>query len=480
VIGRGLFLVAVVCIAATASAQARTTPASPKPAATPVQKCQFEFDNPPTTRLASTQLPSKAYNLFFGGGVVAKCKVQKLVLKSDSLEYYGDEGRFYFVGHVDYSDPKLKLKSDFLTYYQKEERLFASLNVDAKLPSGSMLKGPSLEYFRAVPKIRPQARAIAIARPTVTIIDKDAQGKPLDPMTVTGATIWMEGDSVVSSSGNVIVVRPEITAAGDSLYLDGGKGLIRMMRSPKITGTKGRPFTLVGETIDILSRKKKIERVLSKNAAEAVSEDLTLKSDTIDLRVADDLLQRAITWGKSRAHATSPSQNIVSDSIDVLMPGQRVREMHAIRGAVAEGTPDTTKYKTKDKDRLAGDTIIAHFDSIPARDTSSKPRIRQLLAIAHASSYQNLPPSDTTIHRPAINYVCGQRITVTFDSAKVRAVKVEDPGAVTCSGGYFEPQPDSTSKARAAAKTPPAKTPPNQTPPANVPPKPAALPTRQP
>jgi hypothetical protein len=76
------------------------------------------------------------------------------------------------------------------------------------------------------------------------------------------------------------------------------------MRKPKMVGTKGRPFTLVGETIDLLSKRRKLERVLSKTAAEATSEDLNLKSDTIDMRVTDDLLQRATAWGKGRAHAT--------------------------------------------------------------------------------------------------------------------------------------------------------------------------------
>lgn len=440
-------------------------------AAPPSGRCKLNFES---DRIASVQLPSGQRNAFLAGGVIARCPNQKMVLKSDSLEVYGDEARYYFVGHVDYTEPRLKLKSDFMTYFQREERIYASLSVDAKLPSGSTLKGPSLDFYRAVPKVRAQQKGIAIGRPTITIIDKDAQGKPLEPMTITGDNLWMNGDSVVSSLGNVIVVRPQLTATGDSLYLDAGQGLIRVMRNPKITGTKGRPFTLVGETIDLLSRRKKLERVLAKNSAEAVSEDMTLKSDTIDLRVTDDLLNRAIVWGKSRAHANSPAQNITSDSIDVLMPGQHLRELHALRGAIAEATPDTSKYKTKEKDRLMGDTIIARFDSIPARDTTSKPQIRQIVAIAHAASYQHLAPSDTTIHKPAINYICGQRITVTFDSAKVKAVKMEDPGEIKCGGGYFEPQPDSVSKP--APKTPP-KTP--ATPPA-VQPRSPAIPPKQP
>ena len=431
-------------------------------------KCALEVQY---ERINSIQLPSGNRNSYLGGNIVATCASQRMVLKSDSLEQYGDEGRFFFIGHVDYKEPRVKLKSDFLTFFQREDRLLAFLNVDAVLPNGSTLKGSSLEYFKPIPKVRPKQKGIAVGRPTLTIIDKDAQGKPQPPVTVTGNTIWLDGDSVVASAGEVVVVRPELTATGDSLYLDGGSGLLRMMRKPRIAGTKGRPFTLVGETIDLLSRRKKLERVLAKNAGEAVSEDLTLRSDTIDLRVTDDLLQRAVVWGNSRARASSPSQTIIADSIDVLMPGQRVREMHALRTASAEGTPDTTKFKTPEKDRLTGDTIVAYFDSIPASDTVTKARIRELVAISKATSYQHLPPQDTTFRRPAINYVCGQRITVTFDSAKVRLVKVLD-SKPPCGGVYVEPD---TARAPQASGRPGASTP-RPVPPTNAPgPSPAPV-----
>ena len=416
--------------------------------AAPKGRCQFTFDNTPTTSLSTSQLPSKQYNSFLGQGVVARCASQGIVLKSDSLEVYGDEGRYYFIGHVDYREPRLKLKSEQLTYFQRDERILAVTNVDAQLPSGSSIKGPSLEFFRPIPKIRPQQQGVGIGRPTMSIIDKDAQGKPQPPVKLTGNTIWLKGDSIVASSGDVVIVRPELTANGDSLFLDSGAGLLRLMRNPRVVGTKGRPFTLTGETIDLLTHRKKLERVLAKNRGVAVSEDLTLRSDTIDLRVSDDLLQRAIVWGKSRAFATSPSQTISADSIDVVMPAQRVREMHAVRGASALGLPDTAKFRlaADDRfDRLTGDTIVALFDSIPARDTVTKPRIRELIAISNATSYQHLAPQDTSLRLPALNYVCGKRIIVAFDSAKVSKVKVEDSDP-PCGGVYLDPKPDSTLK----------------------------------
>jgi hypothetical protein len=257
------------------------------------------------------------------------------------------------------------------------------------------------------------------------------------------------------------------------------------MRSPRIQGTKGRPFTLVGETIDLLTRNRKLERVLAKSKAEAQSEDLNLKSDSIDMRVTDDLLQRAIVWGKSRAFATSPTQSVVADSIDVLLPGQRVRELHALRGAVAEGMPDTTRFVATDKDRLTGDTIIARFDSIPAADTAARPRIQRLLALGNATSLRSVAANDTTLCKPTVIYARGKTIDVRFRAGVIDSVDVVDRDLAR--GVILEPTPDSTNtcrvlRPRATASTlTPAKTAPTEPAP-RVPPavQPIVLPPRRP
>jgi len=406
----------------------------------PTGRCQLQFraDHP----LNSFKLPSGQRNNFLGGNVVATCEAQGLRLRSDSVEAYGDDGRIVFIGHVDYREPRVKLRSDLLTYFQRDERVLATQNVVATLPTGSTLTGPQVELLRPIPGVRPQQSATAIGRPTISLVERDSLGRPQPPVKITANTVYLQGDSIVSAVGQVVVVRPELTAIGDSLYADAGSGLLRMMRQPRITGTKGRPFTLVGETIDLHTRQRKLDRVLAKNAAQAHSEDLDLKSDTIDLRVSGDLLQRAIVWGKSRAHATSPTQSIVADSIDVLMPAQHVRELHALRAASAEAAPDTTKFRTAEKDRLTGDTIVAYFDSIPARDTTAKPQIRLLVATGHATSLQHLAPKDTSLCLPAISYVKGRIITVHFDSAQVSTVKITDKEDAT--GVYAEP--DSTAE----------------------------------
>jgi len=403
-------------------------------------RCRFTFTA--TRPVLALQQPSGQYNVWAGGDVVSNCRAKGLVVTADSLEYYGDEGRTVLIGRANYRDRRLRLTSTTLTYFEPDERILAVENVVGTLPTGSTIRGPQLEFLRAVPLIRPQQLATAIGRPTISLVERDAQGRAQPPVRITGNTVWMVGDSIVAASGSVVVVRPQLTATGDSLYADAGQGLLRIMRTPRIVGTRGRPFTLTGETIDLLTRRRKLERVLAKSNAEAQSEELNLKSDTIDMRVTDDLLQRAIVWGKGRAFATSPSQSVTADSIDVLLPLQRVRQLNAVRGAVAMGTPDTAGVVTTERDRLTGDTIIAYFDSIPARDTVSRPRIRLLRSLGSATSLRHVAPGDTTLCAPRILYTRGRTIDVQFTAGVVDTVEVLDRVQLA-SGALLDPQPDS-------------------------------------
>jgi len=408
------------------------------------EKCFF--DNRPGTHQTVNTLPSGQRNTFFGGGIVVRCPSRTLRLEADSLESYGDEGRIFLVGHVHYDDPRLALTSDFLTYKQLTEYIFASSNVVAKSPkSGSTLRGPAVEYWRAMPD-RPATKLVAIQRPTVDLIQKDSLGRPSDTLVVIGDRITMIGDSLVYAGGKVTMTRPEVVAAGDSVFIDSDHELMILMKGPSITGKKDKPFTLTGVRIEMLTSNRKLNRVLAKGQGKAVSQDMTLSSDTIHLHIADDLLQRAIAWGPGRAKVNSATQQIVADSIDVLLPGQRIRELHAVRGAAAEGQPDTTRFKADTVDWLAGDTIVAQFDSATARDTSSSAQLKALVARGSARSYYHMAPSDTSVREAATNYVRGRLIVVDFLLRKMSQVTVT--GQAT--GIYVDPKPEIKPATKAA------------------------------
>ena len=395
------------------------------------------FPNTPNTRMTNTKLPSGQYNTFVGLGVAGRCPAKDITLRADSMESYGDNGRIFLVGNVDYKEPRLALTSLHLTYHQLTERIVASYNVVARLPSGSTLRGEYVDYYRAIPESRP-SHIMANQRPTITIVQKDSAGTTNDTLLVLANVVNMFGDSLVYASGNVVMTRSDVEARGDSVMIDSDKELMVLMRGPSISGRKDRPFTLTGERIEMTTSNRKLSRVVALGKGKAVSEDMTLASDTIDLRIANDLLDRAIAWGPSRARASSATQQIVADSIDVTMPGQRVREMHAVRSAAAEGQPDTTKFKADTVDWLRGDTIVARFDTAVAKDSSRQAQIRELLARGEARSYYHMTPSDTTIRKAAINYVRGRQIVVAFKQRRASQVTVLDKA----SGVYVEPKPE--------------------------------------
>jgi hypothetical protein len=212
-------------------------------------------------------------------------------------------------------------------------------------------------------------------------------------------------------------------------------------------------FTLTGGIIDVYSRNRLVERVVATPNGHALSQDLELVADSIDLRVANNQLQRAMAWGKTRAHAISPDREIVADSIDAIMPAQRVREVRALRKAYAESNPDSGVVSTQ-RDWMSGDTIIARFDSIPPADTSSKPRVRQIVASGNARSFYQMKNSKGAATAPTVNYVRGRIIDIDFEDRKVATVAVTDQAT----GVMIEPvapAPPAKSTTPAPAKTPP-------------------------
>jgi hypothetical protein len=421
------------------------------------RNCDLVFTNTPATRLSLVKLPTGKYNTFSGGGVVGHCAFQNNLLTADSAEYYEDQGLLYLIGSVHYTEPRAKVTAQKMTYFQADDHLHAEGNVVGVFSNGSTMRGPVAEYYRSTPQ-RPLATLIGPDHPTLDLVQPDTTGHGA-PQTahVDANRIVMVGDSLVYASQQVVVTRPDITAKGDSGFLDNGREFARLMRGPSIVGRGDRPFTLTGGVIDVYSHNRQVERVIATPNGHVLSRDLELVSDSIDLRLSDRQIQRAIAWGPNRAHAVSPDREIVADSIDALLPGQRVREVHALRHAFANSVPDTATIISNERDWMRGDTIVAVFNAVPAGDTTTRPLIQSILASGSASSYYQMHTSGAPKNRPGANYVRGRRIIAAFKAGKVSTVVVTD----RATGVYIEPVTDTT---KTAPKTAPKTTPPKRPP----------------
>ncbi len=249
------------------------------------------------------------------------------------------------------------------------------------MPSGSTMTGPQAEYLRPVAPIRQVARLNAIQRPTFTLVQKDSTGKQLDPAKLLADRVSVVDDTVYYAGGNVDITRPDLHATSDSAYMNETRQYGRLLKRPQIEGRgekQERQFTLRGKAIDLFSKNRLLERVLSVDSAQAVSGDLDLKSDSIDLRITDNKLSRAQSWGPTGARAVSPDQTItLTRSTCSCRTSTSAR---CTRSTAPSPKPSRIRRSSSrsEKDWLRGDTILATFDTALTADTSSKPRIREL------------------------------------------------------------------------------------------------------
>ena len=366
---------------------AATIVVSPVPAAAQQapRECLLNYQSPTgNTRTTATELPSKRYNVFQGGGIIYHCEGQDNTIIADSSEYYGDQSVLYLIGHVHYKETRARVDSDRMTYYQLEDRLRAEGNVNAVLQSGTTMTGPVVDYYRVTPA-RPLASVIATGHPTMRLIQKNPSGAPAEPVNVVANQIVAQGENLVYASGSVEITRPDVIAKGDSAFLDSQREFARLMRSPTVEGKRDRKFTLSGGVIDLYSQNRVLQRVVASPSGHVLSDDLELVADSVDMRMSNDKLERVMAWGKGRARAISPEREITADSIDAIMPGQRLREVRAVRKAYANSVPDTAHFVSSERDWMRGELIVAEFDSIPlaeprrasrARERSSQPATR--------------------------------------------------------------------------------------------------------
>lgn len=454
------------CVASLAGAQ------STRPVAQNAQPrsgdCNLDFrgasapGSRPTT-LQSFTTSAGHSNDFVGGSVNARCTNTDQRLLADSLEHFGDQRVVYLIGNVHYIEGRVDLTADRITYYLAEERLIAEGNVVGRTSTGTRFRGPRAVYLRAKQGMRTRSRLDAGGRPDMWISATDAGTDTTtsrDSTHVLADTVISDNDSLIYARGKVVIERPDLVATADSAMIDQGTERAALRRTPIVRGKGERPFDLSGVEIDIYSRQRRAERVRSNGNAEAKSDDMALRSDSIELRIADDKLSRAIAWGAGRSMATQVGREITADSIDVRMPGESIESIHAVRRARAESIPDSTKIFSKERDWFAGDTIQATFDTSASRDTSARrdttarATIKQLTASGSARSWQQAAREGVTTpdSMPAVNYMGGRVIDVSFNPDRsLGRVRVTDQAF----GVLVQPSSDTTRRAATPARTTP-------------------------
>jgi len=391
-------------------------------------------------------------NRFAGGGVLAHCEGTGSTLSSDSVAMYGRQRRIDFIGRVVIRDTAMALDANRASYYLRDERLEARKNVVAtNRRSGTVLRGPHLDYYRAAVGIRDTVEMFATSRPTVEYRERADSG---EPYIIVGDRLRFKGDDRVWAGGQVTVDRSDFASRSDSLLLDETHGLGVLVGHPRVEGKGGKAYTLVGTRIELGLEHREINLVKALSEARATGDDWTLTADTIHLIIATKKLQQALAWvgegSKARAHAVSSLYTIDADSIAVDTPEEVLTESRAFRNALSRAKRDSATAPA-DIDWIAGDSLTARF--VQEKDSTGREhsRLQQILARGAARALTHHFDDRDTTAAPAINYSRGQRIAVQLRGAKVDRIVV----AGKADGVHLEPRPPAPPPADTTKRTPP-------------------------
>jgi hypothetical protein len=431
--------------------------------------------------------PTGAYETFAGGGMWSHCLNQPTTtMYSDSLAWYPERDLLYLLGHVHFQDTSSVLDANRVTYYLRQERLYAEGRVYTKnLHSGSDLRGPNLDYYRASPPLRDTLELFATGRPTIhfhsTRRDTTPPAAPTDTeaFVVVADRTHMRGNDQMWGGGNVTVDRSDVAARGDSAQLDLARNVGAMVGGTPVVNGKGKDaYHLTGKDIRFaLTDTHEIRQVVSRGDALARGPDWRLTADTLDMTLDSGKVQRAQAWGKTRRpNALSGVNTIVADSLDIHMPAQIVRLVWAygharttsrdttvrdttgrstavrdttgrtasVRDTTGHGatTRDTTARVAPplfrpDEDWLTGDTLRADFAVVTDSAGAKKSQLDHLTSFGSAHALYHVDNSDHPGQPKGINYSRGRRIDIAMKASKVSTVDVV--GKVD--GIYLEPLP---------------------------------------
>jgi hypothetical protein len=398
-----------------------------------------------------------------GGGVLAHCAGTTTTIAADSFAHYSAAARLDLIGNVQIRDTGFALDARLARYHLREERLEAHNNVVAvNRLTGSVLRGPNLNYWRAVPGVRDTVEMYATQRPTVEYRDQTPGDTTSEPYIIVSDRLRLKGNDRVWAGGKVTIDRSDFAARSDSMQMDQTKGFGVLIggtpsvegRGRSATGQAAKNYTLVGTRIELALAQRDIRAIKAMGRGQATGSDWILTADTIDLRIADKQLQQTFAWGDSlRPHAISTLYTIQSDSLAIDSPGEVLTESRAFGDAFSTAKRDSM-IAANETDWITGDSLTIRF--VQEKDSAgnaTRSRLRELVSRGSARALTHHPPEagDTVQTGPAINYSRGNRIIVALLRDRIERVEV----AGKADGVHLEPRPPAPADTTKPAAPPP-------------------------
>lgn len=397
------------------------------------------------------------------------------------------------VGSVYFEDAQRTLTSDHATYTSVIGRLYATGNVVfVDRAEGTTLRGPELEYFRAM-EGRPQAQVNAGQRPHLTLMPRaradGARPEKDEPLEIDADRMVILGRDDLTATGDVVIMRPDLRAVAGEARYQGASEALELRQSARI---ETEEYTLVGEVINARMAEGDLEHVRSRGSARMAGEDLVVTAPELQLFFEEDLLIRTLAvvgeQGDStvKAVAASKSFQLSADSLDASMPAQRLERVVAVGGACGESIDSTAVEAVRmcagpgssagerpatelvAADWMLGDTITGFFAAdtaarAEAADTAAADTavvLTRLVARGNAQSLYRAEAQEPGSGR-ALSFLSAEEIDLSFEGGEVQGADVTGMRR----GLYLEPVAVSAAPPPAAADPDDSGPPPGAPPP---------------
>ncbi len=342
------------------------------------------------------------------GDVRAQCAGQATTMRSDSVAWYQDIARFDMVGNVQFRDTTVMLDADSARYFLDDERLEAYGRVRlVNLSNGTILTGPNLTYWRAVPSLRNTTELLATGRPTVQY-HGTADTAAVEPYIIIGDVVRLRGTDDAWATGDVQIDRNDFHAAADSAILGLVSNRGHLIGHARVDGgADSSSYHLRGRDVAFTSLDDRLNWVQARDSAHAESSDFTITADTVEFTIVDDMVQGGFAWGRSiETRAVSSTNTITADSMAIDSPNQILEELRAFGSARAVSVQDSLD---EDPDWIVGDSLIANFS-----ETEWEQRyLDTLTAFGNAAAFYRVY-SAAGGDVPDINYSRGDLIRAVF------------------------------------------------------------------
>ncbi|HEX3928399.1 MAG TPA: hypothetical protein VHW65_10410 [Gemmatimonadales bacterium] len=380
---------------------------------------------------------------YFGGNVRFACLNRNVHLSADSVEAINEEVWHFYAGHgrrARYVDSAYTVDADTLIYTKKDEQVLAIGNaLVTDLAAGSTLRGPHLQYFRAVEGVRNTAITIALAqgtdRPVVHYFPKDtartaAKGAPRpSPYLLVADQMHGFGQSQFWGKGNVTIDRDSLRGRGDSVtFASGQTGTAQLFGTPAVMRRVGADsFMVAGKEVRLGLDGDHLRDVRAYGKGHVTHSGSEIVADSVALEFTAEKLSLTLAWDrKDTARVHNGGFDTRGDSVVIDSPGELLHEVRVFGNGLMQSPRDTTAARTPagpdsagtglpDRNELWGERIVASFAQADSAGTQVT-RVRQIRAAGTARSFSTDP----------INYTRADTVVVTMkrgDSTGVSAVR---------------------------------------------------------